>query len=542
MFSPQNTSVVLNDISFSWPDGNPVLEAVTASFGIGRTGLIGANGVGKSTLLRLIAGELVPSAGSVTTLGAVGYLPQHLSLQTNATVADLLGVRTALDALRAIEHGATDPRLFDTIGDDWDIEGRSTAVLGEAGLDHIELDRQVGTLSGGETVLTALAGLRLADTPIVLLDEPTNNLDRDARARLYETIAQWQRTLIIVSHDIQLLELMEATAELRDGELTVYGGPYSAFRDYIAKEQAAAEQALRTAEQQLRIERRQRVEAETKLARRRRYAKTDFENKRRPKIVMKQRATEAQVSAGKLRSEMQEKVDIAHQSVQDSLERVRDDTSIRIELPDPGLPAGRRLAEFTDRHHTLVVQGPERLALMGANGIGKTRLLEELITGDPVPAARKVTATRYTQRIGYLPQRLDHLNDTASIVDAVNQAAPGQTPNALRAQLARFLLRGEAVERPVGSLSGGERFRVALAQLLLADPPNQLLILDEPTNNLDLISIDVLVEALDSYRGGLIIVSHDDVLLSRLGIDTWVTLTSEGLSPSTPPITNMEAR
>lgn len=136
----------------------------------------------------------------------------------------------------------------------------------------------MGTLSGGETVLTALLGVRLAGAPIVLLDEPTNNLDRWARARLQDLIAGWTGTLIVVSHDVALLEQMDSTVELRDRRLTVYGGPYSHYREYLAREQAAAEQAVLTAEQALKVEKRQRVEAETKRARRRSYAKTDYLN------------------------------------------------------------------------------------------------------------------------------------------------------------------------------------------------------------------------------------------------------------------------
>jgi ATPase subunit of ABC transporter with duplicated ATPase domains len=534
MSSATPHSVVFTSASFAWPDGSPVLDSVSAAFGTGRTGIVGENGVGKTTILRLIAGSMVPSAGSVWVTGAVGHLPQQLSLRTETTVADLLGVRVPLDALHAIEAGDTDPALFDAVGELWDVESRSEAVLGAAGLGAIGLDRRVGTLSGGETVLIALAGLKLADTPIVLLDEPTNNLDRAARARLYDTISAWQRTLIVVSHDVQLLELMDDTAELRAGRLTLFGGPYSAFRAHLAGEQAAAEQALRTAEQAFSTERRQRIEAETKLARRSRYAKTDFENKRKPKIVMKQRATEAQVSAGKLRGEMEDRTEAAQQRVEAAAARVRRDPKIHIDLPDPDVPAGRRLAELQASDRPLLIQGPERVALMGVNGIGKTRLLEELIASTPG------RAVLHTRRVGYLPQRLNHLDDEATVIDSVRHVAPHQASGALRAKLARFLFRGDSVERPVGSLSGGERFRVALARLLLADPPNQLLILDEPTNNLDLSTIDVLVDALDAYRGGIVVVSHDDVFLARLGIDIWANLNGDGLQFGTTPPTEQK--
>lgn len=176
-------AVTLADLSFSWPDGSPVLEGLTATFTVGRTGLIGNNGTGKNTLLRLIAGHLTPTSGSVSVTGKVGWLPQHLTLRTDAAVADLLGVSGRLGALRAIESGDADPRHFETLADDWEVEARSLAALDRIGLADIELDRPVGTLSGGQTVLAALVGLQLAADDVVLLDEPTNDLDRDSRTR-----------------------------------------------------------------------------------------------------------------------------------------------------------------------------------------------------------------------------------------------------------------------------------------------------------------------------------------------------------------------
>lgn len=526
-------AVVLSGLHFAWPDGTPVLTDLGAAIGTGRTGLVGANGTGKTTLLRLVAGELTPSAGTIATTGRVGYLPQKLGLRTDATVAELLGVRERVDAVRAIEAGDVATRHFEVVGDDWDVEARATASLSAAGLGGIGLDREVGTLSGGETVLAGLVGLRLAGDGIVLLDEPTNNLDRDSRQQLYDVVSDWRGTLLLVSHDTALLELMDDIAELRTGSLTVFGGSWSAWTEHVATEQAAAEQALRSAEQALRAEQRQRVEAQVRLARRQRYARTQAENRRVPKIVGNQRTSDAQVSAGRLRGELDEKVRVATELVDRREARLRRDERIRIELPDPGVPASRRLAEFRDaRGRGHLVQGPERVALVGRNGIGKTRLLETLFR--PSTAGRgdvgDVGAVPHTDRIGYLPQRLDHLDDATSVLDTVRAAAPGTPPGDLRARLARFLFRGDASSRLVGDLSGGERFRVALAALLLADPPNQLLVLDEPTNSLDLASVDELVDALAAWTGGIVVVSHDDAFLDRLGIDVRLTLAADGLT------------
>ena len=526
----QKPAVTLTDLSFTWADGTAAVDHLSATFGVGRTGLVGANGTGKTTVLRLIAGDLAPTSGTVTTTGDVGYLPQHITLSTGATVADLLGIHPRLAALRAIESGDADAAHFDALADDWDVEARSLAALDGIGLPGIALDRPVGTLSGGETVLTAIAGLQLSAAEVVLLDEPTNNLDRLARGKLYDAISSWRGTLIVVSHDVALLNLMQATAELRDGALSVFGGPFDAYQEHLAVEQAAAEQALRSAEQQLKTEQRQRIEAQTKLARRQRYARTDFENKRKPKIVMNMRKQEAQVSAGKLRGQLDSSVDAAQDAVDEQERRVRRDSAITIALPDPDVPAGRRLAELCDaRDQGYILQGPERVALTGRNGIGKTRLLETLLAGSEQEEGSPFHALAHTTRIGYLPQRMDHLDDTSTILDDVQAAAPSAPQGELRANLARFLFRGDTINRSIGDLSGGERFRVALATLLLADPPHQLLILDEPTNNLDLQSIDELVDALSGYRGGLIVVSHDDAFLERLTIDAWITMDEEGL-------------
>jgi ATPase subunit of ABC transporter with duplicated ATPase domains len=519
-------SITLNDVGFTWPDGDVALSAITGAFGAGRTGLVGANGSGKSTLLRLIAGELSPTTGSISTVGEVAYLPQTLTLETDTTVADLLGISAKLAALRAIESGDPAEVHFEAVGEDWDVEAGALAALGDIGLGALGLDRRVGTISGGEAMLVAIAGLRLLRAPITLLDEPTNNLDRDARAALSHTLTGWPGALVVVSHDTALLDQMDSTAELHDGRLTVFGGPYSEWREHLQAEQSAALQAARTAEQAVKVEKRQRVEAETKLASRSRTGQKAYEQKRVPKIVANLRASAAQVSAGRLRTGLDDRVQTAKAAFDEASARVRDDEHIRVELPDPDVPAGRKIAELRGSGRTLVVQGPERIAIVGRVGVGKTTFLAALLRSDEQTAGRL-----FTDRVGYLPQRLDGpegLVDDATVLDTVRAAAPNADSERIRSQLARFLLRGDSVHRAVASLSGGERFRVALARLLLADPPPQLVVLDEPTNNLDITSLDQLVDALRAYRGALIVVSHDDAFLARLELMRTLVMAQPG--------------
>lgn len=564
--TPTTASVTLDRVTFSWPDGSVALDSVSGSFGSGRTGLVGRNGTGKSTLLRLIAGSLAPTSGQILGNDEVAYLPQRLTLDTSRRVAELLGIAAALDAVRAITSGDVDPAHFDAVGDDWDIEARAEVSLAEAGLDPSFLDRTVGELSGGEAVLVAIAGIRLRRAPITLLDEPTNNLDREARARLADMVRTWKGTLIVVSHDIALLELMDDTAELYAGRLSVFGGPYSEWRAWLDAEQDAARQAERDAAQNLKKEKRQRIEAETKLAHRARTARKAELEKRVPKIVAHGRKMAAQVSAGKLRVEVGAKEDAARQLLDEAGRRVRDDDSMSIELPDPGVSSTRRIATLGDEDRSWIVQGPERVALIGRNGVGKTTLLRRLVasaqpdaaadaegsaeaaasvvpTAEPEGAlqefrtdaaeasfrvANVLRVEAHTERIGYLSQRVDGLDDAASVVENIGAAAPQVPDKELRNRLARFLIRGGTMDRAVSALSGGERFRVALAKLLLAEPAPHLVVLDEPTNNLDLDTVDQLVEALRAFRGAVLVVSHDDVFLSRLEPDLTLELGADG--------------
>ena len=546
-FLTPSSAVVLDRVTFTWPDGSTALDSVSGAFGAGRTGLVGRNGSGKSTLLRLIAGELTPTSGHITATGEVAYLPQRLTLDTHARVAELLGVAGALDAVRAIAAGDVDPARFDEVGDDWDVEARAEAALAEAGLDPSFLDRTVGELSGGEAVLVAIAGIRAHRAPITLLDEPTNNLDREARARLGEMVRSWRGTLVVVSHDVALLELMDDTAELYGRELSVFGGPYSEWRTWLDTEQESAKQAERDAKQAFRKEKRQRIEAELKLATRSQMAKKAFEEKRVPKIVANGRKMAAQVSAGRLRTEVAEKEGTARDALDAAGHRIRHDATMKIELPDPGVSRSRRIATLGDAERFWTIQGPERIALIGRNGVGKTTLLRRLVDGagsadpgadleaDPappdsasVPEMSVLSGVPHTDRIGYLPQRIDGLDETATVVENVAARAPEIPEKELRNRLARFLIRGAAMDRQVGALSGGERFRVALATLLLADPAPHLVVLDEPTNNLDLDTVDQVVQALRAYRGAVLVVSHDDAFLQRLDLDLTLELGSDG--------------
>ena len=537
-------AIVCSDLTFAWPDGAPVLSGVTVSFGPGRTGLIGVNGSGKSTLLRLIAGELRASEGSIRTEGEVGYLPQAITLGTRRSVSDLLGITAARDALHAIEAGETGEAAFATVGDDWDVEERARAWLDRLGLTGLGFDDRVERLSGGETILAALAALFLRRPDVLLLDEPTNNLDLDARGRLYDAVASWTGVMVIVSHDRELLGRVDQIADLSAGSVRMYGGNLAAYEDLLAAERTAAERAVATAAADVRREHRDLVEAQTKQARRDRQGRKLAASGSLSRAAASDRKRSAQESAGRSRDLHAERLQAARGRLGEAEHAVRDDAEIRVDLPATavpagrtvltltGTPAGRTVLTLTGTPAELIVRDPERIALTGPNGGGKTTLLRAIAGLAPLPGV----GVRLGAVVGYLPQRLDVLDDSLTVVDNVRVAAPAASVNDVRASLARFLFRGERADRVAGTLSGGKRFRAVLAALLLAQPAPQLLLLNEPTNNLDLASVRQLSQALDGYRGAIVVASHDLPFLRSAGITRWLRLDREaGMTAIEPP-------
>lgn len=529
-----NTLLALERVAFSLPDGRIVFTDLDARFDQRRTGLVGRNGVGKSVLARIIAGHLAPGSGQCLHAGSVHYLPQQILSGADASVAAVAGVQSRLDALARIETGSTDPYDFDIVGEGWDIRQRLTAELEAHGLGHLQPGQLAATLSGGELTRVALMGAWLSPADFLVLDEPSNHLDREQRAMLLAKLQQWRGGLLVISHDRELLESMERILELSPSGLRDYAGGYSLYaRQRTQEREHAARELERRKLERKRGEiemREQRERQEHRLAR----ASQQAREANQAKILLGGLRQWSQASAGKLQHQHAARTDTLAESVRQAAERVDDDAAIALFAPMPAAASQRRAARIEQLllpHGAagafpldLDVVGCQRIGLVGRNGSGKSTLLK-VLAGWLAPLAGQCSVH---VPVAYLSQQLEMTSDDATPLQLLMAANPMASQSDLRTRLALLGLTADMALTPDRLLSGGQRLKAALACALYGDTPAQLLLLDEPTNHLDLPSIEALERVLVQYPGAIVVASHDETFLDRLGLDARLHAGPEG--------------
>jgi ATPase subunit of ABC transporter with duplicated ATPase domains len=517
-------AISVSHLAWSTPDNRTVFADLDLSFGAERAGLVGRNGVGKTTLLKLIAGTLPVQSGKISISGTIGVLRQTVQLRPDETVADLFGATGALALLRRAEDGTAS---IAELGEaDWTLEDRIASALGRVGLDAGP-ETLLTALSGGQRTRASLAGVIFDEPDFLLLDEPTNNLDRAGRDAVIGLLAGWRAGAIVVSHDRELLGTMDAIVEMTSLGATRYGGNWSRYRERKALELAAAERDLAEAERQMAEVARGVQETAERKARRdgagkRKGAKGDM-----PRILIGARKDRAEDSGGENRRLAERQRTQAAEAAAAARARVEILQRFSVALATTGLPANRTVLALDGvaagyapgrpvlRDLSLTISGPERVAVTGPNGSGKTTLLA-LVTGQLQPWEGTV---RVPVAFAMLDQRVSLLDPTLSIRDNFAEVNGETDENACRAALARFMFRADAALQIVGTLSGGQMLRAGLACVLGGKTPPSLLILDEPTNHLDLDSIAAVEAGLRAYDGALLVVSHDAAFLEAIGVE-----------------------
>ncbi|MEW6090501.1 MAG: ABC-F family ATP-binding cassette domain-containing protein [Pseudomonadota bacterium] len=516
-------SISLSGLSWSTPDGRTLFSDLELRFGQVRTGLVGRNGTGKTTLLKLISGEYVPVRGTIHVDARLSILRQRVQPASDETIATLFGADAALDLLRRAGTGRAAPGELSEA--DWTLEARIAECLAGLGLEASP-ETPLAALSGGQRTRAMLAALTFTEPDFLLLDEPTNNLDAEGREAVKHLLARWKRGAIIVSHDRALLEEMDEIVELTSLGAARYGGNWSHYRRQKALELQAAEHDLANAQRKLKEIARISQETREKQAQRDKRGRAKKAKGDLPRIILGARKNNAEATSGKNVRLAEHRQIQAKEDASAARARIEVLQPFTITLAPAGLHAGRLVLEAKSLHGghdkeapiirnlSMTIEGPERIAITGANGSGKTTLLK-LLTGELEPFSGSV---RLHVPHAMLDQQVSLIDRELTVADNFLRLNPDMDERSCRAALARFRFRAEAALQSAGTLSGGEMLRAGLACVLGGLRPPPLLLLDEPTNHLDMESTEILEEGIAAYDGALIAISHDETFLDAIRI------------------------
>lgn len=499
-----------------------------------KVALIGNNGTGKSTLLRILADELAPVSGQIKREATPYYVPQLFGQYNELTIAAALKIEHKLEALQQVLNGDVTEENMSIIGDDWDLEERCQNALALWGIEEANLTRKMSTLSGGQKTKVFLAGIAIHQPDLVLLDEPTNHLDATSRTTLYDYIKTSAATIIIVSHDRTLLNMLGTVYELSKKGITAYGGNYSFYEKQKAIEANALKEDVRATEKALRKAKeteRQAMERQQKLDAR---GKKKQEKAGMPTIAMNTLRNNAEKSTSKLKDIHAQKVGGIHQEFTRLRKDLPDKDKMKLGFDDSTLHTGRVMVTAVDINYrynderlweqppSFQITSGDRLAIGGDNGSGKTTVIR-LLLGDLQPT--EGTMTRADFRAVYIDQNYSLVDNRLTVYQQAQAYNADNLPEHLvKSRLTHFLFTSSSWEKPCSALSGGEKMRLILCCLTLQTETPDMIVLDEPTNNLDIQNIDILTNAIADYKGTLVVVSHDTFFLEQVGVEDEIAL------------------
>lgn len=529
-------SIIVAGLAFLHPDKEWLFEGLDFSLAAGdKAALVGNNGAGKSTLLKIIAGKQPASMGTVTVSEQPWYVPQHLGEYDHLSVARALGIDSKLMALHAILSGDTDPDHFTTLNDDWEIEQSIVAAFEKWNIGHISTSQLMGNLSGGEKTKVFLAGIDIFHPAIILLDEPSNHLDTESLLKLYQLITSGKATMLVVSHDRTLLNLLPKTMELSAAGIELFGGNFEFYQeqkkislDALQSQLDEQSKSLKKAKQKARNmnEQRQKKEARGKA-----HGQTDS----LPRIIAGGLKNKAEQSTARLLDAHNEKNTGILENIKQLRSNVEQYKPLKIDIGASALHRGKILFDanrlgFSYGHQllwqplTFQVRSGERVRIQGTNGAGKTTLLK-IITGDLASLEGKIVRADFQYL--YLDQDYSIINHNLTVYEQVLQYNSSQLlEHELKALLTHAQFTQDAWNRKCAALSGGEKMKLSLCCLAVSNHVADMLILDEPTNNLDVKSIEVLTGSIKDYRGTLIVISHDEYFINEIEINKVIILSN----------------
>ncbi|WP_199140074.1 ABC-F family ATP-binding cassette domain-containing protein [Pedobacter sp. ASV12] len=521
--------LTLQDVVYAHPNKDLLFDGLSLIVNKhDKIALVGNNGTGKSTLLQILAGRLSPTGGQIQVQDQPYLVPQVFGQFNQYSVAEALGIAQKLEALQQILAGEATEENLNLLDNDWVLEERCQMALARWGLNDIALTQKMEMLSGGQKTKVFLSGIEVHRPELVLLDEPSNHLDAKSRNLLYEYIQSTKNALVVVSHDRALLKLLHTVCELNKHGLVVYGGNYDFYAEQkdlasnaFAQDVKNKEKALRKAKETEReaIERQQKLDAR---------GKKKQEKAGLPTIVMNTLKNSAERSTAQMKGIHAEKVGAMRQELQQLRQNQPQTDKMKLDLDHAGLHKGKMLlkAQSVNLNRNcrwlwkepinLQLNSGDRMAIKGNNGSGKTTLIK-LVLGELQP--EQGTLERTPIKAIYIDQDYSLINNELSVYEQAQHFNTGMLQeHEVKIRLNRFLFGKDDWDKPCLALSGGEKMRLMLCTLTIAHQAPDLIVLDEPTNNLDLQNIDILTTAINEYKGSLLVVSHDEYFLEQVNI------------------------
>lgn len=522
-------SLAIQQISYIHPDNETLFRNISFIVNKGeKVALLGPNGSGKSTLLHIIAQKIQPTEGEVIYASEPYYVPQHFGQYDNRTVGEALFIENKLKALHAILGGDADVNNFNILDDDWSIEERSLAALSSWGLGHIQLNQSFHTLSGGEKTKVFLSGLQIHSPEIILLDEPSNHLDAQSWQKLYQFIASTSATVLLVSHDITLLNHLSLMYELGKEGITTYGGNYTFYREQKQLQLEALQASLDDKEKELRLAKKIAREAAERKQKHESRGKKQNEKSGFGKMAMNIFRDQAEKSASKLKGIHEEKTGNIQQDIEELRKALPDNRAMKVDFNASNLHTGKILVkaeqiEFSYGEKPLftepisfIIRSGDRFVIRGNNGSGKTTLVR-LITGKLTPTKGNIERADFSYI--YIDQEYSLIRDELTVYEQAEVYNSRHfQEHEVKMLLSRYLFPHNTWDKPCSKLSGGEKMRLAFCCLMIGNQKPDMIILDEPTNNLDVQSIEIITNVIKEYKGTVLAISHDAYFVESIDV------------------------
>lgn len=527
----------IQELTYEHPNKDVLFDKISLSLlAQNKIALIGNNGTGKSTLLKLIAGELKPNSGRIIGAPSIFIVPQLFDRYKDMTVAQAIGIDHKLQALSRIQNGSIDEDDFDIIADDWLIEDQFYPCLENWGLQNISPSTSFFNLSGGQKTKVFLSAIQLFNPDLILMDEPSNHLDYSSRLQLYSFIQETTKTLLITSHDRTLLNLLNKTIEVSNKGLTVYSGNYDHFLEQKKIEQESLYHDIQSYQKELKQAKQKQKETNERQNKLDARGHKKQEKAGVARIMMNVLKNKAENSSTKIKAVHQEKTAKLKENIKDLQSSIPDVDQIKFDIKDSNLHQGKVLVELENVNLLLAgrnlwvlniskkIRSADRIAIQGHNASGKTTLIK-MILGTIEPSCG--TVKTQIEKAFYIDQDYSILEDNLTLTEYLQLYNSKQLSNSeINTWLKRFLFQPDDWKKKIGVLSGGERLRLIMCSLTVQKESPDVLILDEPTNNLDLQNINILTQAVQSFKGTVIVVSHDKTFLDEIRITDSINLSN----------------